>query len=253
MQESFNWSCRMTAPDSTPREPKPCDAGSSDRAEYAEHMKAHGLKPPTAPAKLTTWKPPPRKREHSPKPLDPGQPIEWTHDIPGYWTGAKWGEGEWVPGYEVTRAGRVWSIGTTASTRWAVPDDDPADVVEVKLPGKRDWGRSKPFQVAREQNWAHNAIHRAENVRQRGGLYAVVEGTYESRSFSTWRVETVAELSWHADPDCPQAAGKERDGSAQTWREVLPALLGESHSSGKWCERCVWLREPEPARTPVAA
>ena len=60
---------------------------------------------------------------------------------------------------------------------------------------------------------------------------------------------------WHADPDCPDAAGKPRDSSRQwTLHRIVDVLVGREYLNGEppFCPRCIML-EPEPARELVTA
>ncbi|MBO0805863.1 MAG: hypothetical protein J2P25_22675 [Nocardiopsaceae bacterium] len=50
------------------------DLAGTGRGEYERHMCDHGLKAPKS--SYQRWKPP-RAREYAPKPMDPGQRIEW--------------------------------------------------------------------------------------------------------------------------------------------------------------------------------
>lgn len=196
------------------------------------------------------WKPPTR-REYRPKPLDPGQPVQWQHEIPGRWTGPSWGSGEWIPGERVTRTGTVWSAGPVPSSLWVIPDDS-REPVAVKLPSPRDRERGCGLAsiASYPASWARDAVRRAENVRRHGSIFAVIDRSYETWTGYTYsqRREIRHELSWHCDPSCPDAAGKERDPERETWpvRDVIAILIGERHPavSPRFCNRCIYLSEP---------
>lgn len=228
------------------------------------------------------WKPPPR-RDYNPKPMDPGQVIVWTYRIEGHWTvrpsrdadtGA-FTEGEgWIPSVKTERIGIIWSEGSSPSTWWVLPDDDMLNPVLVRRAGKRaDYGFKEGdlFQSREGEGW-REAIRRAENVRKRG-IYAVVQETY-TVPLSYGSRETHQPLMWHADPGCPDAAGKERDdgkdghegyridryaptdagGGIWDVNSVTDVLTGRVHLSSPppFCSRCVML-EPESARELVTA
>lgn len=194
--------------------------------------------------KLITLKPrkAPALRAYAPKPADPGQRVTWTHQVPGYWTGATWGEGSWVAGETVTRTGTVWSAGPRPATIWAQPDDCPGDMAAV-------WLRSMEQVTAYPAGWARDAVRRAENVRRRGPLFAVVESVSEDRGWSCARTVTYKTLSWHCDQACPRAAGKERgaDSRPRAVRDVVAILTGARVPSvqPRFCGYCVLLEQPE--------
>ena len=92
-----------------------------------------------------------------------------------------------------------------------------------------------------------------------GRLFAAVDGTRQVNHgyHGRYREVTAEEiLSFHADPDCPNAAGKPRgDGVPERydfWR-VLDIVLGRDHDGNDpspLCRTCIWL---EPARAEVMA
>jgi hypothetical protein len=81
--------------------------------------------------------------------------------------------------------------------------------VVVRRAGKSQhrFAEGQFFESGECSNW-RDGIRRAENVRRRG-VFPVVDSELTSRSWSgpstTWK-----NVIWHADPDCPLAAGKDR-------------------------------------------
>jgi hypothetical protein len=219
----------------------------------------------------TTWKVPPR-REYKPKPLDPGQPVTWTVKVEGRWTipARMDGDvyhgpsGEYIKPYSYTRTGTVWSVATSASCWWVVPDDDPRNPVVVRRHGKKwsmDYREGQLYQTREHEGWREN-IRRAENVRRRG-VFAAVDREDRTRSWSgpgtVWKTVT-----WHCDPQCPQAAGKVRDDGAgcahgrtgagySDWdvHSIADVLVGRVQlaSPPPFCGHCIMLDTPEPAQS----
>ena len=215
----------------------------------------------------TMWKPPTR-REYKPKEMDPGQVIVWTVRIDAHWTVPPQYDHEtgvttpgigWVETVEYDRIGTIWSVATSASSWWVVPedDDDPNPVV-VRRAGKslkHHFPEGTLYQSGECSNW-RDGIRRAENVRKRG-VYAVEltdpmrdrSGPYSAYSYHCW----------HSDPDCPEAAGKERTervGGGWGLARIVDVLIGREQHSGAlpFCPRCIMLEpQPEPARELVTA
>ena len=213
----------------------------------------------------TMWKAPTR-REYKPKPMDPGQRVTWTHKTDGYWTvkptydGGVFTEGSgWVETVTSQRSGEIWSEGSSPNTWWVLPDDDQLNPVIVRRAGKKhrmEYGEGVLFQSNEGSGW-RNAVRRAENVRARG-IYPVVESTEAGRYDYTYRkprrgTHTVV---WHADPECPDAAGKARydgegyarnyhhDSGVWTAYDVACVLMGLEQigcSPTPFCARCVML------------
>ena len=186
---------------------------------------------------LSPWKRSlPARREYRPKPLDPGQRIEWTQKIDGE---------------AVTRQGTIWSDGPVPSSLWVLPDDDRGRAVAVKLPGKRDreWGRGLVQLAFWPAGWAHDAIWRAESVRRHGSVYAVAEETREVWGGYTGARRTETVYLWHADPGCPAAAGKDRGSPswpAYSVHDVVDILIGRKAPEGSppFCRQCIYLESP---------
>jgi hypothetical protein len=223
----------------------------------------------------TMWKPPAR-REYQPKPMDPGQRVAWSVTIPGRWERPGYMDGDvyrgpsgkWIEDVTYTREGTVWSVATSASCWWVVPDDAPGNAVVVRRAGKSQHSHREGelFQTREGEGW-REGIRRAENVRRRG-VYAVVDREDTSRSWAgpgtTWKT-----LTWHADPGCPQAAGKPRDdgtGCAHNrqgpglgqWdvHSVVDVLTGRAQLSSPppFCGVCIMLEDAaEAARELVPA
>jgi hypothetical protein len=210
------------------------------------------------------WKAPAR-REYKPKPMDPGQPVTWTVKVDGRWTIPAHMEGdvyrgpsgEYVEPYSYTRTGTVWSVATSASCWWVVPDDDPRDPVIVRRQGKKfslDRREGELYQTREGEGW-REGIRRAENVRRRG-VFAVVDSEYTSSSWMG-RGETRKFLAWHADRECPAAGGKPRDDSTE-WdvNAMVDVLTGRVNHQvpSSFCKHCIMLEAaPAPAGELVPA
>lgn len=202
---------------------------------------------------------PPAVRPYAPKPLDPGQAITWAREIPGYWTGATWGDGTWIPGDRVTRTGVIWSAGPHPRSLWVTPDDAPGYPVLVSLPTpKRAEAGDGPAEIMSAE-LARAATRRGENLRRHGAVFAVLEEV--RRAYGRYGCETEV-LSYHCDPDCPHAAGKDRRPASDDWgysgypfRRVLAIVTGaetDGCSPSLLCQSCLWL-QPAEARELVNA
>jgi hypothetical protein len=207
--------------------------------------------------------------------MDPGQRVTWHVRIDGHYAvrphfedGEYRGGTGWVEAVEYVREGTIWSVATSASAWWVIPDDAPSAPVIVRRAGKsrHQYREGQLFQSGECAGW-REGIRRAENVRRRG-VFAVVDREDVSRSWSgpgtAWKT-----LTWHSDPDCPAAAGKPRDdgtGCAHgrsgpgygdwTVHRVVDVLIGRAQLSSPppFCARCVMLEDaPEPARDLVTA
>ena len=169
-------------------------------------------------SKTPMWKPPAR-REFSPKPMDAGQRVTWTVTIPGSWERPGYMDGDvyhgptgkWIEAVTYSREGVIWSPATSASSWWVQPDDDPANPVVVRRQGRKfscEHREGELFESRECSGW-RDGIRRAENVRKHG-IFPVVDSESVTRSWSgpgtVWKT-----VSWHADPECPLAAGKTRD------------------------------------------
>ncbi len=210
--------------------------------------------------KLTTASPvkcyvprPPARREYVPKLADPGQRVTWSREISGHWTGAIWGEGTWVPGHTVTRSGEIWSDGPYPRSSWVRPDDAP-DMVLIRYATPREarWQASITESPSHPAGWASEAVRRAESVRKHGTVFATVDEIREvwGRGYGPSRTEEV--LTWHADPDCSEAAGKRvqpgwtRERGGWTVNAVVDILTGrtDQRSSVPLCRECIYLSQP---------
>jgi len=225
--------------------------------------------------KAAMWKAPAR-REYSPKPMDPGQRVTWHVRIDGHYAnpprmvdGEYRGGTGWVDAVEFTRTGTVWSVATSATAWWVVPDDEPGNAVVVRRAGKSSrhgWREGTLYQSREHEHW-RDAVRRAENVRRRG-VFAVIERTYPGRYDYARRGNgpDTHMLRWHADADCPDAAGKERwdgqghpidahgpDGARWSAHAIASVLIGVTEYGGSLpvCARCVLLEAP--ARELVSA
>jgi hypothetical protein len=184
------------------------------------------------------WKPwkMPRGREYAPRPLDPGQPVEWDAD-------------------GVTRTGVIWDRADRPNSFWAQPGEDPAHPVYLSR-----YGKDGPFhEVPGVADKARANIVSGNLVRQRG-IYAVIHRTGDH-----------AAACWHTDPDCPRAAGLERydprihgripDSTAEygnTWTalDIARELTADFQRKPKnlpVCPDCVTGLDIPPQRTGPAA
>jgi hypothetical protein len=178
----------------------------------------------------------PRGREYAPKPLDPGQPVEW--DAGG-----------------VTRTGVIWDRADRPNSFWAQPEEDPAHPVYLSR-----YGKDGPLhEVPGAAGKARANIVRGNLVRQRG-IYAVIHRTGYREA-----------ACWHTDPDCPRAAGLERydprvhgriaDSTAEygnTWTalDIARELTADFQRKPKnlpVCPDCVTGLDIPPPRTGPAA
>ena len=209
--------------------------------------------------KLETRKPPAR-RDYRPKPLDAGQEIIWTREIHGHWTGATWGAGTWVPSEYVIRTGVIWSAGPHPRSLWVTPDDAPGYPVLVNLPApKRAEAGDQPSESYGAE-WAREATRRGESLRRHGSVYSVVESTEKVWGRGYGADSERKRLSWHADPQCPHAAGKVRepvtDWAAYSFRRVLSIVTGAEHdgnSPSPLCRTCIYLEQPARAEQALAS
>lgn len=227
--------------------------------------------------KPAMWKMPSR-RDYNPKPMDPGQPVTWTVKVDGRWTIPAHMDGdvyhgpsgEYIKPYSYTRTGTVWSVATSATCWWVVPDDDPRHPVIVRRHGKKfslDHNEGELYQTREHQNW-RQAIRAAETVRAHG-MFPVIERTYQRQSGMEYvslgrdhgrhqaKYEDDITVEWHSDPGCELTAGKERftgeyahgmngPGYA-TWTPGLAAqvLAGTIEWGGQlpFCKRCIMLED----------
>ena len=113
--ELFAWSCRMVTPNGD--NPRVCDAGGTDRAEYSAHMHSHGFKgcqPGYKRPRLSKRAPAASLPKAS---VDVFGPVTWHHVIHG-----EWQEGVGNPVlWESDRSGQYWSEGPDAHSIWVVP------------------------------------------------------------------------------------------------------------------------------------
>lgn len=193
-----------------------------------DHRKAREFKP------LKPWRPPPR-RAYEPRADAPGQPITYAEVIGGYWTGPRWGEGEWVPTERHVRCGVIWSTGPLYGSLWIVPDDAPATFVMVRKPRLRKYPmiRGVDWELAPDYgpDWQRETRTRVEHLRHAGHLYATVR-----------RYRSVEITTWHAEENCPNAASDDRaDRPAIYAITAIRYLLSRSGNTGDLCRRCVWL------------
>lgn len=181
----FAWTCRK--PVIEDRQPVGQHAVlDGDRREFERHMRAHGLKAPKS--SYRRWKPwkAPKPREYAPKPLDPGQPVEWDAD-------------------GVTRTGVIWGHADRPSSWWAQPDDAPASPVLVqKARGSTD---ERLHEITGAAEEARANLIRGNIVRERG-IRPVIQARTDPAPGGSDR-RTWLHLQWHCDPACPRADGKE--------------------------------------------
>jgi hypothetical protein len=216
----FAWSCRKThAGNGELTEIHQITSG--DRDEYERHMRGHGLKPPArAPGLWKPWEAPRPTREYKPKPMDPGQRVQWVRVVKGHWEGrtyieptdatpARFEGGTRADEVRETRTGVIWSVADTASAWWVQPDEDPAHPVYVRRAGKREryeHGEGTLYEVPGVAEAARANVTRGEIIRKRG-IFPVIQLTVQNRAGYSRDQQTY--VQWHSDPDCPRAAGKE--------------------------------------------
>jgi hypothetical protein len=127
--ELFAWSCRQADraakyDDSTLL----CDAGGTDRAEYAAHMKAHGRTPVKAEPKIRLRKQVPAAKL-APIMIDkPFKTVRWTRRT----------YGEWRPGIgqdctERQMRGQFWSNGEHAHSIWVITYTEYGSGIQPEL------------------------------------------------------------------------------------------------------------------------
>ena len=221
----FAWSCRGSRVENGQLTEVHQITGG-DRDEYDRHMRGHDLKPPKS--TYQRWKPWARPRpvaEYKPKPMDPGQRVQWVRLIKGHREGRTYIEatdtspprfegGTWVEETRDSRSGVIWSVADTASAWWVQPDDDPAHPVYVRRAGKREryeHDEGALYEAPGVAEAARASLLRAEAIRKRG-IFAVIDSqsaSYGSR-YSPGTSHTF--LVWHCDPQCARAADKDRFG-----------------------------------------
>jgi hypothetical protein len=145
-----------------------------------------------------------------------------------------------------TRTGVVWSDGPVASTVWVQPDDDPTNQVPVKLPTARrtDRGDKPEVITGYPATWQRDVVRRCDAVRRAGHVFGVADRTDYVGHRDGRPTERAQVVSWHIDPECPSAAGREAyDRAAWTVNEVVAILLGryQWRVTPRLCSRCVYL------------
>ena len=219
----FAWSCRtVRAGNGELTETHQITSG--DRGEYERHMHGHGFKPPkSAYRRWTPWTPPRPAKEYKPKPMDPGQRVQWVRVVKGHWEGrtyveatdttvARFEGGTWAGEVRQTRTGVLWSVADTASAWWVQPDDDPMHPVYVKRAGKREhseYGEGTLYEVPGVAEAARASAMRAETIRARGILPVIDSQSASYGGYGAAGTNRIY-LAWHSDPHCPRAAGKDR-------------------------------------------
>jgi hypothetical protein len=208
----FAWSCRKDRAENG--EPAgACQITGDGRREYERHMRGHGLKPPASGHEpWQPWKPARPARAYAPKPMDPGQRVEWVtvteghHENPGHLAaGGTYvpPSGAWIEETRRTRAGVIWSVADTPSAWWAQPDDDPARPAYIRRAGKtrrdRGYGEGTLYEVPGVADAARANVLRGQLVRRRG-IFPVTDVVLNDHVF----------VVWHSDPACPRARGRER-------------------------------------------
>jgi hypothetical protein len=250
-----------------------CDEAGNDRAEYASHMKGHGLRAPKSAKPIRLRKSAPaatmRKLE-----VSPFKWLRWTeeHREPGTCTCGHLDEvhrstwqlddgsmtkpdpgcndcGCTVSRWDIepvittaARRGQFWSAGSKPHTFWVLPFEaapwEPGRPVPVML--GRQWHGSG-YEVAGTGEQAAENVRRAENVRKRG-VFSITLG-HDGPLVGYYRVST---RMVHADTEC--AAG---DGWSEShhqpygvWR-VVDVLAGRAQAEPgvEFCPRCVMLGE----------
>lgn len=278
-ESGFAWSCR-TAEVEYGRVVRACETSGSDRGEYAAHMKSHGHAPvKSAYERPKPWAPPRPVRVYAPKPMAAGERCEWVktteghREIPARMDGDTYvpASGEWIPAVSETRAGVVWSVATTASEWWVLPDDDPGHPVLVKRHGKRfDFKRGEGdlYEVAGAADSARANVLRAELIRKRG-IFAVVDCVTRGSTWGYGGGDERTYVKWHSDSSCPDAEGKDRydrethghaygygcdEWGTRAWSpiQVAIALTSGKQAPGELCAMCIaGLDVDSPAQVPA--
>lgn len=153
-------------------------------------------------------------------------------------------------GERETRTGVIWSTALVSSEVWVLPGDDPTGPVAVRLPtGQRARYHPNPEEIAGyPATWQRDTIRRCDNLRRAGEVYGVVDR--EDPRYS------LTEVTWHADRDCPDAAGKKPHTDLAGNTRVVPAgvvvdlmlsqRINQSYLA-RCCTRCVYLAQPAEA------
>ncbi len=93
---------------------------------------------------------------------------------------------------------------------------------------------------------ARSTVRRADHVRAHG-VYAAIDSVTHSGYGRDRRERN--NVTWHCDPDCPDAAGKDREDhtnwAAYTTGSVIDILIGrtEVHGQQPFCRRCIYLED----------
>jgi len=225
-------------------------------------------------SKSATSRKAPARREYNPKPMDPGQRIQWVKITQAHWEGRVFGgggwsatlisPGTWVEEVREVRTGIVWSVAATPSQWWVQPDDSPSRPVLVQRQGKKFAHGLKEgdlYEIPGAGEAARNAVLRGEHVRK-VGIYAVVEHVFTERSWGVARGDKRTYVKWHCAEDCQHAKGKERFNRAEhgfaygygcgqysdspwTPLDVAIALTRGGQIPSELCESCIVLGTPE--------
>lgn len=192
---------------------------------------------------IAMWTPPkPTRGGYAPKPLDPGQRIEWTAT-----TGGVHRDGRWVPTEVLNRSGVIWSAGPCANSLWVQPDDAPyGEMAAVKLPSKQAAERgNKPFEMPGfPVTWQRDTVRRCDNLSRRGALFAEHE-TYTTYEYMKGNVERQRLVGIHCDPECPEIKHDiERAHEYVATVSGVIRMLLTSHGDLTFCRRCIYLTEP---------
>ena len=161
--ELFGWACRKVEP--AAETPVVCDETGTDRAAYAAHMAAHGLKATGTdyrPVRLRKTVPAAKLAKPSTNPL---KFITWHETKLGEWQA---GIGNPIIG-EADRRGQYWSEADHPHSIWVVPlepapwepEDQPAKPVQLYSHGDGHW--STDWSAAK---WARRGVNqRAKNAK----------------------------------------------------------------------------------------
>jgi hypothetical protein len=133
---------------------------------------------------------------------------------------------------------------------WALADGETEPVCVLFPTPKRAERGDRPSESAHyPQGWAREALRRAEHAAHSHGLFAVVERKAERIYLGSSRYrDGVPEVSWHLDPACEYAQGKDRHDSGYvpwTIRDVIAVMLHQAPPPAEhrnhWCRACVYL------------
>lgn len=228
----FHAFCRRVHTDNDGKTPRQCDIKFDDRDEFERHMAdKHASRPPKMPTPLHPWRPHRSRKLFEPKPFGVGAIVDFAEERNGQ---------------IIIRSGQVWSEGPKGEGRslWVIPEDS-GDAVVVKIRDHPLLTHHTHLEVLPQYSMHRLNVRRAENLRRCGQIFPVVDKTEWVHSWTRGK-ELQERWSWHADPDCLQAAGKPAPstdhapiGGADVIRDLLTGRINASTT--RYCRECFWL------------